>query len=335
MIKQGFLTVVLALMASMSWAFKPAVAYTDAPKFDSSFNEAVYREGVAPFKAQFGPDLVEKNPSSASQFVDVLSELARQGRSPIVAVGFAYAEALNEVAPQYPDTQFVILDSVVEQPNVQSIVFKEHEGSFVVGALAGMRTESKKLGFIAGINLPFLSRFGCGFAQGAAYIDDDIKTYAAAIATDFSGFSNPDGGAAIADNMINNGIDVIYAAAGGSGNGVYKAASKVPNVYAVGVDSNQNYLHPGTMLTSMVKKVGVAAFQSWDEARKGQWRPGVKALGLAENGVDWQLDIFNRNLVSKKEEKQILKIREAIIEGDIQVADYLSSNSCPAPLLDF
>lgn len=321
-------------LSATSFANGPAVAYTEAAKFDSSFNEAVYREGVAPYKAQFGADLIEKNPSSPTEFVTVLRELGNQGRSPIVAVGFSYAEAVTQVAQEFPDLQFTIIDTVVDLPNVQSIVFKEHEGSFVVGALAALTVNSDQIGFIGGVDLPFIRRFGCGYAQGAYHINDDIQVHMRMVADDFTGFSNPDRGQALAEELIDSrNAKVIYAAAGGSGNGVLRAADQAPGVYGIGVDSNQNFLHPGTMLTSMVKKVGVAAYGAWDEARQGNWQPGVKSLGLAENGVDWQLDIFNRNLVSKKTEKQINDLREDIISGKIEVVDYLDNNRCPVPLI--
>lgn len=331
-------SILLALAASLSISLVnaqgPAVAYTEAGKFDSSFNEAVYREGVVPYKSQFGTDLIEKNPTSPDQFVSVLQDLARQGRSPIVAVGFSYAEAVTQVSQEYPNIQFTIIDAVVDGPNVQSIVFKEHEGSFVVGALAAMKSDDQEVGFIGGIDLNFIKRFGCGFAQGAHYVDDDSRVYARFVADDFSGFANPARGGELAEELIELGADVIYAAAGGSGNGALEAASNYNNVYAIGVDSNQNFLHVGTMLTSMVKKVGVAAYGAWDESRTGTWRPGVKSLGLAENGVDWQLDIFNRNLVSVKQERRINDIREDIISGKIKVHDFMSNDACPVPLIE-
>ncbi len=325
---------VLAVMviSSTSWAIRPAVAYTEAIKFDSSFNEAVFREGVTPYKARHGADLVEADPSSPSEFVDVLISLAEQQRSPIVAVGFSYADAVKEVAPQYPDLQFVIIDSVVELPNVQSIVFKEHEGSFLVGALAALTNDGNDFGFIGGIDLDFIRRFGCGYAQGIHYINKRAKIHSRYVAQDFSGFGNIPKGHALAEELIGEGVKVIYAAAGGSGNGAYEAAAQHSDVYAIGVDSNQNFLHVGTMLTSMVKKVGIAALGSWEEALNGQWTPGVKSMGVAENGVDWQLDIFNRNLVSKSVEKKINKIREDIISGKLKVVDYVADGQCPVAM---
>ena len=320
--------------SAASWAITPAVAYTEAGKFDSSFNEAVYREGVTPFKARYGSDLVEANPSSPAEFVPLLTRLAEQGRSPIVAVGFSYAAAIKKVAAQYPSIRFVLIDAVVDLPNVQSIVFKEYEGSFLVGAVAAIKAHGNDVGFVGGVDVDFIRRFGCGYAQGVHYIKPAAKVHVRYISTDFSGFNNAERGEALSEELINEGAEVIYAAAGGSGNGVYKAAARYQDVYAIGVDSNQNYLHVGTMLTSMIKKVGVAALGSWQEAMNGTWTPGVKTLGISDDGVDWQLDIFNRSLISKKDEKKINKIRDDLIAGRIKVVDYLTNNQCPVALLD-
>lgn len=333
--KQSLAFLASITLSAFSVAANPAVAYTEAGKFDSSFNENVYREGVVPFQGQFNVQVAEENPSDPSEFVGVLRDLASQGRSPIVAVGFSYAEAVTTVAQEFPNIQFTLIDAVVDLPNVQSIVFKEHEGSFVVGALAALTVDDDNLGFIGGIDLPFIRRFGCGYAQGANYIDKDKKVHLRMVAEDFSGFANPAKASELAEALIGvNKVKVIYAAAGGSGNGVHKKADEYADVYAIGVDSNQNFLHPGTMLTSMVKNVGLAAYNSWKEAEEGTWRPGVKSLGMAEQGVDWQLDIFNRGLVSLKTEKRINKIREDIKNGKIQVADFVANNSCPVQMLE-
>jgi basic membrane protein A len=325
----------LAVVATpLSFAANPAVAYSEAGKFDSSFNEAVFREGVVPYNAQYGHNLMEIEPASPDEYVSVLTQLAEKGHSPIVAVGFSYADAVSKVAVKYPDLQFTILDSVVELPNVQSILFKEYEGSFIVGALAALKADSGTIGFVGGVNLPFITKFGCGYAQGAHYINSNIKVHSRMISDDFSGFSDQEGGYDMGVELIEAGAEVIYAAAGRAGNGVYKAAAEKPGVYAIGVDSNQNYLHVGTMLTSMVKNVGVAALGTWQEAEEGRWKPGIKVLGLAENGIDWSLDIFNRNLISKSEEKQVNSIRADIASGKIKVVDYSANNNrCPVPLI--
>ena len=326
----------VVLAVSVSWASAevlPAVAYSDGVKFDNSFNEAVFREGVTRFQATYDIDVVEVNPSTADAFESALRDLASQGRSPIVAVGFSYAPALTTVAPEFPDIQFTIIDSVVDLPNVQSLIFKEWEGSFLVGALSAMRTDGAPLGFVGGMDLPFIRGFACGYAQGAHYVDDDSQVMVRMIGDTPQAWSSPGRGGELALELVERGAEVIYAAAGGSGVGVYRAA-KDSGTLAIAVDSSQNYLHLGTMLTSMVKRVGVAAYTSWEQAVNGQWQPGVQQLGLAENGVDWSLDIFNRQLVTLDMEKEMTQLRERIIDGRIRVHNYASNNQCPVPLLE-
>lgn len=326
----------VVLAVSVSWASAevlPAVAYSDGVKFDNSFNEAVFREGVTRFQATYDIDVVEVNPSTANAFESALRDLASQGRSPIVAVGFSYAPALTTVAPEFPDIQFTIIDAVVDAPNVQSLIFKEWEGSFLVGALSAMRTGGAPLGFVGGMDLPFIRGFACGYAQGAHYVDDDSQVMVRMIGDTPQAWSSPERGNELALELAERGAEVIYAAAGGSGVGVYRAA-KDSGTLAIAVDSSQNYLHLGTMLTSMVKRVGVAAYTSWEQAVNGQWQPGVQQLGLAENGVDWSLDIFNRQLVTLDMEEEMAQLRERIIDGRIRVHDYASNNQCPVPLLE-
>ncbi len=327
-------SVVLAASAGMAHAeVLPAVAYSDGVKFDNSFNEAVFREGVTRFEATYDIEVTEVNPSTSDAFERALRDLASQGRSPIVAVGFSYAPALSVVAPEFPDIRFTIVDAVVDAPNVQSLIFKEWEGSFLVGALAAMRTDGAPLGFVGGMDLQFIRGFACGYAQGANYIDESSQVMVRMIGDTPQAWSNPGRGNALALELIERGAEVLYAAAGGSGIGVYQAADDSGN-YAIAVDSNQNYLHLGTMLTSMVKRVGVAAFTSWEQAVNGDWQPGVQQLGLAENGVDWSLDIFNRQLVTLDMERDMAQLRERIIDGRIRVHDYASNNQCPVPLLE-
>lgn len=326
----------VVLVVSGGWAqaeVLPAVAYSDGVKFDNSFNEAVFREGVTRFQATHDIDVMEVNPSTSDAFESALRDLATQGRSPIVAVGFSYAPALAEVAPEFPDVQFTIIDAVVDAPNVQSLIFKEWEGSFLVGALAAMRTDGVPLGFVGGMDLPFIRGFACGYAQGAHHVDRDSRVMVRMIGDTPQAWSNPERGNALASELVERGAEVIYAAAGGSGIGVYRAAND-SGTYAIAVDSNQNYLHLGTMLTSMVKRVGVAAYTSWEQAAEGEWQPGVQQLGLAETGVDWALDIFNRQLVTLDMERDMAQLREDIIDGRIRVHNYASNNQCPVPLLE-
>ncbi len=327
--KKILLATVLGLTAvSTSYAadFSPAVLYDKAGKFDKSFNEAAYK-GMQKFQEDFGVDIREVEPTNEAQVEQGLIKLARRGSSPIVAVGFSQANAVASAAEKYPETQFTLIDMVVDKPNVRSIVFKEHEGSFLVGALAALKSESGKVGFIGGMDIPLIRKFGCGYEQGAKFINQDVTVYSNMIGSTGAAFNNPGKANELAKSQIDSGADVVFAAAGSSGSGVFQAA-KDRNKYAIGVDSNQNYIHPGTILTSMVKRIDVAAYNTWKAAKDGQWEAGVEVLGLAENGVDWSLDEFNRPLVTAQMEAKVNQIKADIIAGKISVHDYMSDNSC-------
>ena len=256
-----------ALAADIS----PAVVYDKAGKNDKSFNEAVFN-GITRFTKDTGIAVREVEPTNEAQVGQGLSKLAKRKSSPIVAVGFSMANAVETAAKAFPDTKFTIIDMVVKQPNVQSVVFTEHEGSFLVGALAAMKSESAKVGFIGGMDIPLIRRFECGFAQGAKYQNDAAEVMTNMIGSTGAAFNNPSKGGELAKSQFGKGADVVFAAAGGSGAGVYQAA-KDEGKYAIGVDSNQNYLQPGTMLTSMVKRVGDAAYKSFDP--ENSMRTGV------------------------------------------------------------
>lgn len=317
----------ITMTAGYVAAFQPAVVYDTAGKFDKSFNEAVFRNGVEPFNADKGIVVREFEPQNEEQRTQSLRRLAQQGASPIVAVGFNFSSSVEQVAQQFPDTQFAIIDSVVDLPNVQSIVFAEHEGSFLVGALAAMATESDVISFVGGMDIPLIRKFACGYEQGAMYVNSDITYIENMTGSTPSAFNDPARGSELANSQISQGSDVIFAAAGGTGIGVYQAAADA-GAYAIGVDSNQNYLQPGTMLSSMVKRVGVAAYQTWEEGQSGEWEGGIKVLDLAAGGVDWALDEFNEDLISDEIKGRMAEIRQAIIDGQISVHDYSSNNSC-------
>ena len=285
----------VALSATIAQAdVKPAVVYDKAGKFDKSFNEAVWN-GVKRFTADTGISVREVEPTNEAQVEQGLKKLAKRGNSPIVAVGFSSANALSAAAQAYPDTKFTLIDMVVPEANVQNVVFKEHEGSFLVGALAALKSETGTIGFVGGMDIPLISRFGCGYEQGAKHINANITVLQKMTGSTPAAWGNPSKGGEITRSQIEAGADVIFAAAGGTGMGVYQAAADAGKL-AIGVDSNQNHLQPGTMLTSMVKRVGVAAYKSYADAKDGTWSAGVTAMGLAEGGVDWALDEHNRKI---------------------------------------
>ena len=314
-------------MAASAADIKPAVVYSDAGKFDKFFSEAVWNNGVKRFMHETGVEVREAEPTNLAQVEQYLKRLAKRGNSPIVAVGFSQANAVSAAAQEYPDVQFTLIDMVVPEPNVQNVVFKEHEGSFLVGVLAAMKSESNVVGFVGGMDIPLISRFGCGYEQGAKYQNTDITVIQNMTGSTPAAFGNPSKGAELTRSQMEAGADVVFAAAGGTGNGVYQAAADAGK-YAIGVESNQNYLHPGTMLTSMVKRVGEATYQSYKAAQNGTWAPGVQVMGLAEGGVDWVLDEHNRPLVTAAMEARVNDVKAKIIAGDIVVHDYMSDNTC-------
>jgi len=307
--------------------FKPAVAYDTAGKFDKSFNQAVAENGVATFMEQSDIDVREFVPSNETQREQGLDRLARKGFSPIVVVGFMYTTSLQKVAAKYPNIEFVIIDSVVDLPNVKSLLFKEQEGSFLVGALAAMKSKTAKVGFVGGMDVTLVRKFACGYEQGAKYINKDAEVFQNMAGSTNAAWSDPARGSELAKSQFTQGVDVIFAAAGGTGIGVYQAAAD-EGKYAIGVDSNQNYLHPGVMLTSMVKRVGLATLTLFKEAEAGTFTPGIHASGLAESGVDWAIDDYNRALITPEMKTTVAGIKAKIISGEIKVHDYSVDNAC-------
>lgn len=307
---------------------KPAVIFDMGGKFDKSFNQAAY-EGAEKFKKDTGIKYRELEVTNEGQREQFQRKLAQRGSNPIVVIGFSQAAPLAKTAAAFPETNFAIVDGVVEAPNVRSVVFREGEGSFLVGALAAMKSTSGVIGFVGGMDIPLINKFGCGYVQGAKYVNPKIKVMQNMTGSTPEAWNNPTKGGELAKAQIDNNADVIYAAAGNTGIGVYQAA-KDEEVYAIGVDSNQNYLHPGVMLTSMVKRVDVAVNKALKDGVSGKkFTTGVQSLGLAENGVDWALDEYNRDLVTAEMEAKMKTIREKIIAGEIKVHDYMSDNTCP------
>ena len=206
-------------------------------------------------------------------------------------------------------------------PNVQSVVFKEHEGSFLVGMAAAMASKTGKVGFVGGMDIPLIRNFAAGYVEGAKFVNADITVYQNMTGTTPAAWNNPGKGNELARSQFDRGADVVYAAAGGTGIGVYQAA-KDSGKLAIGVDSNQNYLHPGTMLTSMLKRVDVAVFNAFANTKDGTWKGGVQVLGLAEEGVGYSIDEHNRSLISADMEKRLEAARADIISGKIKVEGY-------------
>jgi basic membrane protein A len=300
--------------------FTPAVIFDMGGKFDKSFNEAAYH-GAEKFKAETGIPYLEFEVTTESQRDQALRRMAQRGANVVIAVGFAFATPLEEIAKEYPDTKFVIIDSVVDAPNVQSVVFKEQEGSFLVGMAAAMASKTGKVGFVGGMDIPLIRNFAYGYEQGVKYVNPKAEVFVNMTGTTPAAWNDPAKGAELAQSQFDRGADVVYAAAGGTGLGVLQAAADAGKL-SIGVDSNQNYLHPGSVLTSMMKRVDVAVYNAFKTAKDGTWQPGEKNLGLAENGVGYALDKYNRALITPEMEARLEDAKAKIISGELKVKRY-------------
>jgi basic membrane protein A len=300
---------------------QPAVIYDMGGKFDKSFNQAGY-EGAERWKKETGKAYIEFEVSNPAQREQAQRRMAQRGADPIVGIGFSQGSSMEKVAKDFPKLKFAVIDAVVKLPNVQSILFKEQEGSFLVGMMAAMASKTGKVGFVGGMDIPLIRRFQCGFEQGAKFANPKVETLANMTGTTPTAWNDPARGAELAKAQFAAGVDVVFAAAGGTGIGVYQAA-KDNKKLAIGVDSNQNHVQPGTMLTSMVKRVDVAVYTAF----KGV-TPGITSLGLKEGGVDIALDEHNAKLVTPEMKKRVDAARADIISGKIKVIDYMANNAC-------
>ena len=323
-------TALVALMAvGTAWAadIQPAVVYDLGGKFDKSFNEAAFT-GAEKFKAETGVPFRDFEIQTDAQREQALRNFARRGASPIVAIGFSQAAALEKVAKEFPDTKFVIVDSVVELPNVRSVVFKEQEGSYLVGLLGAMASKTGKVGFVGGMDIPLIRKFACGYVEGAKAANPNVVVFQNMTGTTGAAWADPVKGGELARSQFDRGADVVYHAAGGTGLGVLEAAAEAGKL-GIGVDSNQNHLHPGHVLTSMLKRVDVAVYKALEDANAGTFTGGVEVLGLKEGGVGWALDEYNETLITPEMKAAADKATADIISGTIVVHDYMADSSCP------
>ena len=318
-----FIVTFALVFSTSSFANKIGVIYDLGGKFDKSFNQAAF-DGAERFKKETGISYREFEVTSPTQREQAIRNMAKRGANVVVGIGFAQAAGIEKAAKEFPNTKFAIIDMVVDLPNVRSVVFKEHEGSFLVGMAAAMASKTGKVGFVGGMDIPLIRNFAAGYVEGAKYVNPNIEVFQNMTGTTPAAWNNPGKGSELAKSQFGRGADVVYAAAGGTGIGVYQAAADEGKL-AIGVDSNQNYLHPGTMLTSMIKRVDVAVYNAMKDAKDGKWSSGIRALGVAENGVGWALDKHNRSLITSKKEARIEQARKDIISGKIKVKGYKGS----------
>ena len=314
----------LALGAGAALA-DPALIFDLGGKFDKSFNESAHN-GAQRWAEETGGSYNEVELQSEAQREQALRRFAEAGNNPIVMVGFAFGESLGEVAADYPDTKFAIIDMVVEEPNVRSVVFNEHQGSYLVGMMAAQASESGTVGFIGGMDIPLIRKFACGYVQGVKAVNADATVIQNMTGTTPAAWNDPVKGSELTKAQISQGADVIYHAAGGTGTGVLQTAAD-EGVLGIGVDSNQNHLHPGSVLTSMVKRVDNAVYEAMTAGP--EMETGIEVMGISNDGVSYAMDEHNESLVTDEMKTAVDEAAEKIASGELEVHDYMSDNTCP------
>ncbi len=319
-------TAVAALCAGAATA-EPAIIFDLGGKFDKSFNEAAFA-GAERWAEETGKSYREIELSSEAQREQALRRMAESGSNPVVTVGFAYASTMDQLAPEYPDTDFVVIDAFVDQPNVRNYTFAEHEGSYLVGMMAAMASESGTVGFVGGMDIPLIRKFACGYVQGVKAVNPDATVIQNMTGTTPSAWNDPTRGAELTRAQVSQGADVVYHAAGGTGVGVLQAAAD-ENILGIGVDSNQNYMQPGSVLTSMTKRVDNAVYESFSDSANDDFDTDNRVMNLESEGVGYAMDENNADLVDEEMKAAVEDAKAKIIAGEIEVHDYMSDNSCP------
>lgn len=290
---------------------------------DKSFNDLAY-EGAKKAENDLAIQLKVVEPPDLASTEGLLRDLAKAGNDLVIGVGFDMKDPMEKVAAEFPNTKFAIVDATVDKPNVASLVFKEHEGSFLVGALAGMMTKTNKIGAIPAMDIPFLNRFTKAYEQGAKYVNPKVEVVIQPIGSDFSAFNDPAKAKSIALSMYSQGVDIIYHAAGGSGAGLFEAAKEAKK-YAIGCNSDQDYMAEGLILTSMMKRVDVAVYNTIKKVVDGSFSGGVNVFGVANDGIGVSEMKYTKDLIGAEKIKKLDELKKGIIDGSIKVIDVLET----------
>ena len=320
-LKTSFAALVCVMGVALHAAdFSPAIVYDFGGKHDRSFNQAA-SDGAERFKKETGVAPREFEIVNAAQREQSMLQMVRRGATIVVAIGFTQATAVEKVAQQFPKVKFTIIDGMVSRPNVQSVNFREQESSFLCGMAAAMASKSGKIGFVGGMDIPLIRKFALGYVEGARYVNPKIEGFQNMTGTTPAAWSDPTKGAELARSQFGRGADVVFHAAGATGNGVMQAAADAGKL-SIGCDSNQDYLHPGSVLTSAVKRVDTAVYQAFMADKNGTWKPGSVVLGLAEHGVDYSFDEHNRKILTPEMKRRLDQAKADIISGKIKVSEY-------------
>jgi basic membrane protein A len=289
---------------------------------DKSFNDSAYR-GLERAKQEMGIDFEFFEPREGDDRESALRVFASGPCSAVFGIGFLFTDDITAIAGEFPQKKFACVDYTATAgreipPNLVALKFREEEGSFLIGALAGLLTKTNAVGFVGGMDIPLIHKFELGFAAGVRHVNSEAKVLIAYAGVEGSAFRNPTKGKELALAQYGDGADIIYHASGSTGLGVFEAARQTKKL-AVGVDSDQYGEAPGFILTSMVKDVDVAVFETIKAVRDGTFQGGVREFGLKEGGIHYVYDEHNKALIPDDVHAKVEEIRQQIIRGEIQV----------------
>lgn len=321
MMKQISLVLALAMAATSAFAeVKVGLVFDRGGKDDKSFNASAY-EGAMQAKDKLKVYTKYVEATDDNSFEPLLRSFAQKDFDVIIGIGFAQAEAVKKVAAAYPQKHFAIVDSEINLPNVRSLMFEEHEGSYLVGALAAAMSKGNKVGFIGGMDIPLIRRFEMGYKAGALKVKPKAELVSNYLGSTPQAWNDPPRAKEVAKAQYGKGAEIIFGAAGASGAGLFDAAEELKK-FAIGVDSNQNWIKPGRIVTSMLKRVDVAVFNTIQDVAQGKFSAGTRRFGLSNQGVDFSLDQYNKALIPADVLKQVNDLKAQIIQGKIKVPDY-------------
>ena len=320
----SFATLCLSVLTALG-DFKVGLVLDRGGKDDKSFNSSAYL-GATEAKNKLGVFLKYVEATDDNAFEPLLRAFAERGFDLIIGIGFAQKEAVKKIAAQYPQKQFAIVDAQVDAPNVRCLLFEEHEGAYLIGAIAAMTSKTGKIGFVGGMDIPLIRRFEMGYEAGAKKINPQLTVLANYVGVTGEAWNNPPKGKELAVSQYDRGADVVFAAAGASGLGVFDAAEET-HKFAIGVDANQDWTKPGLILTSMLKRVDRAVFSAIEEAKAGKFSGGVKHFGLANQGIDYSVDQYNDKILLTPVRQRAEELKAEIIAGKIIVPDYYKKPS--------
>src|SRR5687768_3172544 len=317
---------------------KVGIVFDIGGKNDRSFNAAAW-EGVQRAEKDLKICLYDVEPGNPTSIEPAMRAFAEKGFDLIIGVGFAQGPIMQKVAEDYPSTKFAIIDGVIfekdgktPKSNVASLVFREHEGSYLVGQIAAAKSKTGVLGFLGGMDIPLIHRFETGFEEGARSVNPNIRVIDNYVGVNDAAWNNPGKGKELALAQIEKGADVIFTAAGNSGLGAFDAVEQYgknekgeANKFVIGVDSNQNMVKPGFVLTSMVKRVDNAVYQIVSDVVNKQFKGGFHVFGLDKDGVAYAMDEHNKPLIPEEVKTKVEEAKSKIISGEIKVTDAMAN----------